>query len=298
VPNIIDAEAASERFHQDGYLIVRELLNPRHLARLHAAAAALVERRLTGGVVPEVAKTTGEPPVPANCFHCNHPDYWAGNRAGLVDLLRAAVDPRILALPRIALGADVMYRCMSVWFTPQSYIGQGAWHRDIQFYYPNNIAEEQKQFALGRMDEHHMVQVQIALISSDHVELVPGSHRSWDTPEQLAVRHGDGGARAKGDGMPGAMRAVLEPGDAVMFRNVMMHRGAYHLEKPRLTLMLSYLARHACQDSYFTKQPWFLRPGYLDGLDEASRGQYERFIAGHRHWWPAQEACAEANGAT
>jgi ectoine hydroxylase-related dioxygenase (phytanoyl-CoA dioxygenase family) len=288
MPNIIDAVTESERLHQDGCLIIRKLIDPPWLARLHAAATTLVQRRLSGGVVAEVAKTTGEPPDPVNCFHCNHPDYWSDRNTGLVELLRTAVDPRIMALPRIALGADAMYRCMSIWFTPQVDIGQGAWHRDIQFYHKNNLAEEQNQFLLGRSDEHHMVQVQIALTASDHVELVPGSHRQWDTPEQLAVRHGDQGARAKGPGMPGAVRVVQEPGDAVLFRNVMMHRGNYDIKKPRLTLMLSYMAKHACQDTYFTQQRWFLRPGYLDGLDDGTRKQYERFIAGHRYWWTAQ----------
>lgn len=60
--------------------------------------------------------------------------------------------------------------------------------------------------------------MQIALIPSEDVQLVPGSHARWDTPAEYDVRCADGRKRSTHE-MPGSLRASLGPGDAVMFNS-------------------------------------------------------------------------------
>lgn len=87
----------------------------------------------------------------------------------------------------------------------------GPWHRDSQFTHRDIEAEKEVLAAQGA--EGHSVQLQIALAPSDDVEVVPGSHLRWDTPEESAIRHGDDKKNNRSSAMPRALRVALEPGD-------------------------------------------------------------------------------------
>ena len=100
--------------------------------------------------------------------------------------------------------------------------------------------EEQEQLFLQQLRSSGLItrsagiQMQIALVPNDDVELVPGSvcpnafsregygltlprgpsqHLRWDTAEEYHVRCADGRQHST-DPMPGALRASLQPGDA------------------------------------------------------------------------------------
>lgn len=45
-----------------------------------------------------------------------------------------------------------------------------------------------------------------------------------------------------------------------------IHRGRYHADRLRRTLMLTYTKSSEPYADYFSNQPWFLTPGYLDTL--------------------------------
>ena len=70
------------------------------------------------------------------------------------------------------------------------------------------------------------------------VELVKGSHLRWDSPAEYHVRRADGGGNST-ELMPGSTRIALEPGDCVCFNSWGYHRGRYHVDKPRRTLMFT-----------------------------------------------------------
>lgn len=96
--------------------------------------------------------------------------------------------------------------------------------------------EEEKEKALILRPETvvggQMMQIQCALLPSQHFEYVRGSHNRWDTPEELLVRKG-GEARENrfSDDMPGAERDLLNPGDALVFCPWVIHRGHCELLK-------------------------------------------------------------------
>ena len=56
------------------------------------------------------------------------------------------------------------------------------------------------------------------------------------------------------------------------------HRGRYHTNRPRRTLMWSYSSEHFATYDYFSDQPWLLEPNYLDGLSEGCRTFFRRYI--------------------
>ena len=159
----------------------------------------------------------------------------------------------------------------------------GHWHRDSQFQYPD--IDEEREVLAAETGEGRSVQLQIALVPSDDVEVVPGSHLRWDTPEEFAIRHADGKKHNRSSNMPGARRVALAPGDGVAFNPMGLHRGRYHTDKLRRTLMLTYTKRSAPRFDYFSNQPWFDTPGYLDGLASDTRAFFEPFVAEYGDQW-------------
>ena len=85
--------------------------------------------------------------------------------------------------------------------------------------------------------------------------------------------------------MPGALRVVLAAGDAVAFNPLALHRGRYHADRPRRTLMLTYTSAVYPRFDYFSDQPWFDVDGYLEGLDMHTAAFFEDFVHQYGNDW-------------
>jgi hypothetical protein len=92
----------------------------------------------------------------------------------------------------------------------------------------------------------------------------------------------EGGARATDSDMPNAIRVGLKAGDAMMFNPNGMHRGRYHCDIPRLTLMFTYTPLIKPRADDFAYQPWFLDAGYSAGLSARARRFYDQFVEQYR----------------
>ncbi len=276
-------------YHENGFVIARGVLDQPRIDWLLGFADVVIRQFRAHGC-PMRIKTSSDN-EPAGMQHPNHPAYFPGDRGDLVKLLELVADRRVLSIPRAVLCDDLVMRNIAFFFHPLKQSLEGIWHRDVGISITDPEAE--REDLLTRRNPHHRAtQIMIALISSDHFEVVPGSHRRWDTPEEFAVRRAvdpDGNRLGR---MPGAVRVALQPGDAVVFDHSIIHRGRYLINEPRRTLRIAMTKPGACMNDHFSHQPWFLEPGYLDGLGTQARTFYERFIAHHRAYWPAAEKAA------
>jgi hypothetical protein len=223
--------------------------------------------------------------------HVNHPRWFGDRRHRLREVLDACADERLLAVLREAWGEEPMLRSTSLFFNPTELTVEGHWHRDSQFSHPVP-AEERAVLEAGFAKPSGGAQIQISLVANEDLEYVPGSHRRWDGAEESAVRFGPEAAR--GGPLPGARRLRQLPGDAAFFTPTGLHRGRYHADKPRCSLMLTYNRQSGRPHiDRFTHQPWCLEPGYLDGVAPATRQVFERFIDHYRDAWLAPRADQE-----
>jgi hypothetical protein len=103
----------------------------------------------------------------------------------------------------------------------------GDWHRDSQFRRPD-LELERKIISTTTT-----VHVRVALEDDDRLEIVPGSHSRWDTPEELRIRKG--ACRATPE-MPNAVRIELSAGTGCVFHAWTVHRATYRREPVRRTL--------------------------------------------------------------
>lgn len=270
-----------QQWINEGCVIVRGMFDPARTAQLHAICDRILEQWRVNN--PETDKPGGGPEATV-MRHLNHRGYFDdAQTAELTLLMDAVADDKVIGTMRAIFNEEPLFRCTSYFFNPLEGGKDGNWHRDSQFGTPDDAAE---QAVLAKAaEEGNSVQMQIALVPSEDIEVVPGSHLRWDTPEEYAIRKADGGANNRSNAMPGAMRVALAPGDAVLFNPMAIHRGRYHANRLRRTLMLTYTKSSEPYVDYFSKQPWFLTPGYLDALSPHARPFFDPFVDMYQTHW-------------
>ena len=247
-------------WERDGYVVFRGAYSAETVAELLAVAEHCWECYETdphGLQAPRAADTST---VDDHCMrHLNHPGYLTPGSRGFRTLMEAVAEPAVLEHLGQMFGCEPLFRSTSLFVNPRGTSTEGSWHRDSQFLVPN---EDEERQALHDMKTNGLLhargcQMQVALVPSDDVELVKGSHLRWDSPAEYAVRRANGGRNSTGV-MPNSTRIALQPGDAVCFNSWGYHRGRYHTDKCRRTLMFTYTGAPFSTFDYFSDQPWIL----------------------------------------
>lgn len=280
------------QYLDEGFIFVRRLLPAERVQRLRVHAEHVLSQWRLGN--PENGKQGIDHPDATVLRHLNHPAYFEGRREWLVEILEIVADPEVLEVVGEVFDDEPLFRCTSLFFNPLEHGKDGNWHRDCQFT-SKSEDEEREKFAaeVARIRNEGRVsgmQMQIALVPSEDSEYVPGSHLEWDSEDQYFIRQADGQKHNSSNLMPGAARMHQEPGDAAAFHAFGLHRGRYHADKFRRTLMLTYTAMSAAHtEDYFTFQPWCLDSGYLDDVSPGTKKFFERFIDAYEPYWKRQE---------
>jgi ectoine hydroxylase-related dioxygenase (phytanoyl-CoA dioxygenase family) len=107
------------------------------------------------------------------------------------------------------------------------------WHRDPQYHL--SVAEQ--KLALTGPEVLH---VRIPFTVDPGVEVIPGSHKNWDTEEESQVRLELNGHK-NSENLSNGVQIPLQVGDVLLFSANMIHRGLYG--KDRLALDILYCER-------------------------------------------------------
>lgn len=116
-----------------------------------------------------------------------------------------------------------------LFFNPTNSVQNNCWHRDPQYHLSVN---EQKEALSGP----EVVHFRIPLVNEPGIELVPGTHKRWDTDEELDVRLENNG-RKNHDKISTGVHIKLEAGDLLVFSANMIHRGIYGLDRLSLDIL-------------------------------------------------------------
>jgi Phytanoyl-CoA dioxygenase (PhyH) len=262
-----------------GYVLSRGLIDPSHASRLRVICDGVLDQWRRRD--PQAGKPGGADATVMR--HLNHPAYFAAGAPGLEEVLRLAALPKVLDLARTILGEEPMFRCTSFFMNPLETSMDGDWHRDSQYMTPDEASE--RAMLIDGGDTGSGIQLQLALVASDDVELVPGSHLRYDTPEEYAIRRADEGRHNRSNDMPGALRLALLPGDAAAINSLGIHRGRYHKDKLRRTVMLTYTKSSMPVFDYFSDQPWFSNPAYRTRIPADVKPFFDRFVETYASYW-------------
>ena len=277
-------DSAPSALRENSYAIVRSLFDPATAERL---------REICDRVLAQWRQSprSDNPPVgpQANYMrHLNDPEYHRDHPDDLAFLLNAVGAPQVVEAIGAALNEEFLFAIASLYFNPTGESQDGFWHKDKI----GAEADVSKNPATGAG-----LQMQIALVPTDDLEVVPGSHLRDYTPEEHAICVADGATHNRSNEMPGAVHVTLAPGDAALFTQLCIHRGRYHTDKLRRTLMVSVKKRAAAEHSLrqrgldqYSDQPWFLLPDYLNGVTPEARAFFGAFVDFYAPRWRAKLA--------
>ncbi|WP_062261000.1 phytanoyl-CoA dioxygenase family protein [Endozoicomonas arenosclerae] len=113
-----------------------------------------------------------------------------------------------------------------LFFNPANSDQRNYWHRDPQYHLS---IEEQKQ----ALDGPEVIHFRIPLEDEPGIELIPGTHKRWDTEEEFNVRT-EAAGRAHHEDLVNGQSIPLRQGDLLIFSANIIHRGLYG--KNRLAL--------------------------------------------------------------
>ena len=273
-------KSAQRLFLEEGLQVLPQVFDGADLDRLRRAAEHVRAAYLR--------RIDGAHPHHRNShmfFQVHNPELHTDTREHLLAILEAGADPRCLGPVESVFKGPSLFRCTTLFFNPRFSSSEGNWHRDMQFLLPTEEALREWIESNRRGETAHPVdgiQFQVALVDNDDVEYVPYSATRYDSPEELRIRRSEGGAHDTDADMPNANRVELRAGDALIFNPNGLHRGRYHVEIPRLTMMFTYTPMVKPRADEFAYQPWFLDPGYTAGLSPRAQLFYDQFVAQYR----------------
>ncbi len=163
--------------------------------------------------------------------------FFKNNPAERVAFFKAIALPKLQEFIENIFGAGIYFHNSQLFFNPRSDTFLPYWHRDIQY---NQFDEATQKKALVKMLSLH---VRIPLIEETGLELVPGTHKRWDTDLEYKVRMQYQG-HINSEQLPGAELMHLNPGDIIVFSANMLHRGNYALNNTRKALDLCIGKQH------------------------------------------------------
>ncbi|WP_437777372.1 phytanoyl-CoA dioxygenase family protein [Sorangium sp. So ce1097] len=217
-----------DAFRAHGFFVVRSFLDAAERAELRRACdVALAHTRArsleTGHSTPRISLLT-------DGATCVQDDLGALERiAGFVgsgrvcELLSGLSRPGEEETPRLK---DAHY-----YHEQTRHDWDGDWHRDSQ------IGQPDPEIERAVVATTTAVHFRVALEDDDRLEIVPGSHARWDTPDELRIRRG---ADRSTPDMPGAARVALRAGDACVFHAWSIHRASYRRAPLRRTIDAVY----------------------------------------------------------
>lgn len=106
-----------------------------------------------------------------------------------------------------------------LFFNPANPKQKNYWHRDAQYH----LNEAEQKEALKGPEVLHF---RLALKDEPGIEVIPNSHRQWDTEEELAVRLEKDGHKNH-ENLRHGHAIELKAGDLLVFSANMIHRGLY-----------------------------------------------------------------------
>jgi len=272
----------AKQWAEEGFIHVPSLFSKTEIERLLNICNRIREQAF-------IADPTSDVPANPNghCFrHLNHPDYFKGRQDEYIFMMNTISDERILSVVNNILNQKALFRTTSYFYEPKDGILDGNWHRDTQFGLKIESEEKAKILECAKLPSTG-VQMQIALEPSEDVEFVPRSHKRWDTPKEYNIRLANNQTNNRSNEMPNAMRFIQKPGDMIAFDPNGLHRGRYHSNKIRRTLMLTYST--VANFDYFTNQPWLLNQENISILPPKTQVFFNQFIDAFKHHWQPQE---------
>lgn len=222
-----------DRFLDDGYLILREVVPPEMLNQLRASYETLVDRKR------EIWRKERGPDDPPGGIWESAAQPRLVHFQDLIDedtadTIEFCLHENTLGTCKQLMGADVAANSglFMMCSPPEKDFGPARWHRDIHPIDQAPLRGLQMDLLENRPG---YLQWNIPLYDDDVLWVVSGSHRRTNTEEENAQLMEDAHMP-----LPNSTPVELKAGDGVVYTNTILHWGSNYSTKLRRTVHLGY----------------------------------------------------------
>ncbi|RYZ92489.1 MAG: hypothetical protein EOO68_22650, partial [Moraxellaceae bacterium] len=189
---------ARSLYDQNGYLVLTQVFDPLAIEALKAQVAPIYrqwqqQNQHETGYAQQV-----------NMHSLTHPAYFAQPEARM-EFFQHLAHPRLVQTLRTTFGSGIYFHNTQLFFNPADPNKTNYWHRDLQY---SALSDALQQHIHSELLSLH---VRIALIDETGMELIPHSHRQWDSPLEHAVRFARDGHQQHDD-LPHSQLIALKAG--------------------------------------------------------------------------------------
>jgi ectoine hydroxylase-related dioxygenase (phytanoyl-CoA dioxygenase family) len=147
-----------------------------------------------------------------------------------VKLFNFISSPKVMEIIESVIANNPAFMNTQLFFNPVNPQLKDFWHRDCQY---DHDVEVQKKV----IHETQVVHLRVPLFDELGMELVPGTHKRWDSEEEFNVRDERQG-KLSNDPLSTGKTIRLAAGDLLVFSADMIHRGLYGLDRLALDILV------------------------------------------------------------
>lgn len=212
-----------EKYEKDGHVVFRNLLSDEVLNKVEAALLSHHNNWLRDNADFYESRAV-------NSYNLTGLDYL--DAKGKQTLFQLIASDIVSSVVNDMLGPSALFIGTQLFFDPKNSQQKNYWHRDIQY---NSLSIDQQKAALLTQNPLHF---RIPLRDERGIELVPETHRRWDTDEEFNIRMNQHGHNTYDD-ISGGIEIPLSRGDMCVFSANMIHRGLYGNDRLALDLLFA-----------------------------------------------------------
>ena len=164
-----------------------------------------------------------------NMHSLTEPIYFIDNDSKRTKFFELIASKKLTDLLKSIFGKGIYFHNTQLFFNPYVKDKLPYWHRDLQY---SPIKDEIQAKEQGNILTLH---IRVPLVAEKGIELIPGTHKRWDSKLEKKVRFELDGHK-NSEKLPGAILIELEPRDVLIFDAQMIHRGNYKLNEVRKAL--------------------------------------------------------------
>jgi ectoine hydroxylase-related dioxygenase (phytanoyl-CoA dioxygenase family) len=147
-----------------------------------------------------------------------------------VKLFNFISSKKIMNIVDSVIPANPAFMNTQLFFNPVNPEQKDFWHRDCQY---DHDVEIQKKV----IHDTQVLHLRVPLFDELGMELVPGTHKRWDSEEEFNVRQEEKG-RVSSENLSTGKQINLAAGDLLVFSADMIHRGLYGLDRLALDILV------------------------------------------------------------
>ncbi|HMU67450.1 MAG TPA: phytanoyl-CoA dioxygenase family protein [Cellvibrionaceae bacterium] len=210
-----------DEFVHKGYTVVRNFLTPDQVAALNKPLRQFHSTWLAEHADVYARGAVNSAYITSTRFRQN---------PARQELFTFLASHRFMVEVEKVVGDSACFMNTQLFFDPHNTAQNNYWHRDSQYHL--NLREQQES-----LRGPQVVHFRIPLVDERGIELVPGSHKRWDTAEELDVRL-ERNHRQRHDSLSSGAAIALKAGDLCVFSAAMIHRGLYGLNRFALDILM------------------------------------------------------------